>query len=142
MTDSREFDLYDILAVTHGLPADWPHYRAILEYISGAAVPEPVRCIGVKPACEEWLFEQHPQLREVPPVPRSLRTDAATDAAMDAWAEEQRTRLGMTMLPVRPLPPDRADFGSPLEQILDAAESVGKLDTVFIQDPGGREEAG
>ncbi|MBK1785147.1 hypothetical protein [Prauserella cavernicola] len=116
--EARTFSLYMVLAVTHGLPSYGSHYRDILEFMSGETLPSPSSSLGVTEPCREWLHEQHPRLRDVPPRP-----DFGDDEqAMDAWAAEQATRLGTTHLPVRPLPADRRDFTTPLKRIVAALD--------------------
>lgn len=100
---ARGFDLDTILAITHHLPSAARPYRDILEFISGVDIPAPTHALGVVEPCAQWLFEQHPRLREVPAVP-DFRGD---EAAMDTWADKQKARLGVTELPVAPLPEQR-----------------------------------
>lgn len=100
---ARKFDLYTILAITHGLPSVPGPYREILEFMTEVPVPAPSHAIGLVPVCRDALFAQHPQLRQVPAKP-DFR---GSEAAMDAWADEQKKRLGVTELPVTPLPPQR-----------------------------------
>jgi hypothetical protein len=118
-TDERQFDVYDVLAVTHRLPATGSQFQGILEYVSGQSLPGPSHALGVREPSAEWLFEQHPQLRDVPPLP-DFHDD---ERAMDEWADQQKARLGATELTVRPLPADRQEQIKPrVERLLDHAE--------------------
>ncbi|WP_236788091.1 hypothetical protein [Amycolatopsis sp. GM8] len=113
---AKEFDLYTILAITHHLPITARPYRDILEYLSGVPIPAPTHALGVVEPCAEWLIEQHPPLRDVPAVP-DFQGD---EAAMDNWADEQKARLGVSELAVRPLPEQRRRAIPPyMERLLD-----------------------
>jgi hypothetical protein len=123
----RKFDLYAILAITHHLPSEARQFQEILEYVSGVPIPAPSHALGVVEPCAAWLIEQHPQLRDVPAVP-----DFADEAAMDAWADEQKARIGVTELPVRPLPDERRRaLPAYLERVLDHVDPA----KVYVTDP-------
>jgi hypothetical protein len=126
-TDERQFDVYDDLAVTHRLPATGSQYQGILEYVSGQSFPGPSHALGVREPSAEWLFEQHPQLRTVPPLPQ-----LDTERAMDEWADQQKARLGVTELTIRPMPADRQEQIKPrTERLLDHVEPA----KVWMADP-------
>jgi hypothetical protein len=131
--NGREFGLDIVLAVTHGLPSLAEDYRVLLEYLSGLSLSAPTGVVGVAESCQEWVLEQHPRLREVPPRP-DFHGDAR---AMDAWAAEQAVRLGAERLVLRPLPVERRDFPPVLDRVLDVVESSGPLSKVFVRDPRG-----
>ncbi|WP_020657267.1 hypothetical protein [Amycolatopsis benzoatilytica] len=133
--DTREFDLYSILAVTHRLPSNALPFRTILAHITRrelAAMPGAgVSALTVGAECRAWLLEQHPRLRDIP-LPPDFHDD---EAAMDAWADEQAARLGVDRLPVAPLPegtPLRTSLGDLLDVI---ARARGGLDDVAVADP-------
>jgi hypothetical protein len=124
----RDLDLYTVLAITHHLPSAGGPYRDALEYLSGVSLPGPSHALGVVEPCAQWLFEEHPRLREVPAVPDF----AGDEAAMDAWADEQKARLGVTELPVRPLPEDRRGaIPDYMERLLDHVDPA----KVYVADP-------
>ncbi|MEU3765271.1 hypothetical protein AB0E55_09460 [Amycolatopsis keratiniphila] len=124
MSGAKEFDLYSILAVTHGLPANAVQYRQILAHIVGREMPGAgMAALTVGPACKEWLREQHPQLAQIP-TPPDFHGD---ERAMDAWAAEQAARLGTDRLPVLPLPEHRrpgTGMGDFVNQVANPAKVV------------------
>ncbi|MFI6029464.1 hypothetical protein [Amycolatopsis magusensis] len=130
-SEARTFDLYSILAVTHGLPIKGAPYRAILEFLSGLALTGPSHAHGIAPRCARELREQHPQLDDVPPVP-DFHGD---EAAMDAWAAEQAKRIGADHLPVRPLPRDE-EFPPYIQRLLDVADPA----KVYIRHANGSDQ--
>lgn len=110
---SKVFRLYDVLAVTHGLPCLGSDYRAILEYLSGEPIPAPSHGLRVRDECRTWLLEQHPERGDVPERP-DFRDD---EAAMDTWCDEQVLRVGTPTMTLSPLPLDRRCFPTHAEAI-------------------------
>ncbi len=128
MNGAKEFDLYSILAVTHGLPSNALQYRQILAHVVGREMPgAEMAALTAGPACKEWLREQHPRLNEIP-APPDFHGD---ERAMDAWAAEQAVRIGADRLPVLPIPVHRGP-GTGLGDFLDRVENPAK---VVIIDP-------
>lgn len=124
----KQVDLYTVLSITHRLPSAFKPHRDALEYLSGVSIPTPYHLLGVVESCAQWLFEQHPQLRDVPALPDF----AGDETAMDAWANEQKARLGVTGLPVRPMPEDRrSSIPDHLERLLDHVDPA----KVYVVDP-------
>lgn len=125
MGTARDFDLYSILAISHGLPSDWETYRAIAEFLTGHPMPGPAHALGIRDICGPWLIEQHPALGDVPPYPHF-----DTEQEMDDWAEQQAHHIGAHTLPVLPLPADRPcpPF---IERLLDRADPT----TVYHHNP-------
>jgi len=99
---SRIFGLYDVLALTHGLPRLSAVFRANLEYLAGVKLTGTAPVGAVQP-CREWLLEQHPALRDVPEPP-DFHGDMA---AAERWANDQCRRLKAIGFVVRPMPLDR-----------------------------------
>lgn len=131
MTGAKEFDLYSILAVTHGLPSTPQQYRQIVAHIVGEEVPGVVvTSMTLGPTCKEWLREQHSELARIPPPP-DFHGD---DHAMDAWAAEQARRIGTDRLSVLPLPGHRRP-GSELSDLLDRIENPAKVVIVNPDQP-------
>jgi hypothetical protein len=126
---SRNFDLYPILSLTHRLPCEGPPVQEVLEYMTGArfAGPGQALALGAFEPCREALFEQHPQLHSVPPIP-----SFQSDEEMDAWCDEQRAALGTSTLSVDPLPPGRWEYGNVAEGISDMR---GTAKDVWIGNP-------
>ncbi|MDJ1131221.1 hypothetical protein [Streptomyces iconiensis] len=104
MPKTREFDLYTVLAVTHQLPIELEPFVEIYAWLTGQP-SSPLQAAHARDACVAWLLEQHPRLGEVPELPQAVAE--GTDAAMDTWAAMQKARLGVTTLPVAPMPPGR-----------------------------------
>jgi hypothetical protein len=134
MSDTKDFDLYSILAVTHWLPSTALQFRTILAHLIRREVNDMpgagMSALTIQPTCRDWLLELHPQLHEVP-APPDFHGD---ESAMDAWAEAQAVRLGVDRFPVEPLPvgePLRTSLGDLLDVM---AEIRGDLDDVAIID--------
>lgn len=126
--DVRVFDLYSILAVTHGLPSTPQQYRDIVGFLIGLPMGGAgMTALVYGPACRAWLFEQHPQLRTVPARPDFAEDDTA---GMDAWAAEQAKRLGADRLPVQR--PPAATPGDPFTDFINKTPDPWK---VYLVDP-------
>lgn len=127
---NEEFPLYHVLGVTHALPMLGVDYQAILKYLTGQTL-SPVQALSVRDTCREWLLEQHPALRDVPPCPRFEQESIEGEAAMDAWCDEQATRLGVQTLTLTPVPVERLDTRSDMERMLDHVDPA----KVYIHNP-------
>ncbi|MFI5605931.1 hypothetical protein [Amycolatopsis sp. NPDC051903] len=135
----RVFDLYSILAVTHGLPSTPQQYREIVGFLIGRTAPSAgMTAIAYGQQCKAWLFEQHPQLRTVPARPDFAEDD---EAAMDAWAAQQAKRLGADRLPVRRIPDEIAP-GDPLTEFADRTPDPWKVYNVDPDAPDCDPNAG
>lgn len=134
-TEERKFDVYDVLAVTHHLPSTGSQFRGILEHISGQTLLGPTNALGVQEPCARWLIEQHPQLNTVP-APPEFNGD---ERAMDAWADQQKARLGTNELPVKPLPEDRRAQIEPTKERL-----LGHVDPAktYVANPAPQPDVG
>ncbi|MGW7534711.1 hypothetical protein [Amycolatopsis sp. NPDC054798] len=127
--DVRVFDLYSILAVTHGLPSTARQYQDLIGHLIGQPAPSPtMAAIAYDERCREALFEQHPRLRSIPPKPVFGEADTA---AMDAWAADQANRLGADRLPVRRIPAEDAP-GDPYTEFINNVPDPWK---VYNLDP-------
>jgi hypothetical protein len=129
----RDWDLYAILAVTHGLPSLWDDYAALLEFLTGRSGLTPMLAIAAKIESETWLLELHPQLGQI----SSPVGGWPDEDAMDAWADQQRARYGAT-LPIRPIPADRRDTRDPAQVAIDTAFDItgdDAPDKVWVADP-------
>jgi hypothetical protein len=112
---TRTFRLDVVLAVTHHLPSSFNDYQEILEFISGAPVPGPSHSLGVDAACAQWLFEQHPRLREIPQCPQFN-----DETALLAWVAERAAQIGAAELLVSPMPDEqRAAIPDYMTRLLD-----------------------
>ncbi|WP_037360138.1 hypothetical protein [Amycolatopsis orientalis] len=135
----RVFDLYSILAVTHGLPSTPQQYREIVGFLVGRPMGGAgMTAIAYGQQCKAWLFEQHPQLRTVPARPDFADDD---EAAMDAWAAEQAKRLGADRLPVRRIPAEAAP-GDPYTEFVNHAPDPWKVYNVDPDAPDVDPNAG
>ncbi|NKE62951.1 hypothetical protein FXN61_42015 [Lentzea sp. PSKA42] len=112
---TKNFDLYTVLAVTHRLPSDLGPYVEILSWMVGKTVNQ-FEWISAHPICGEALAEQHPQLRDIPAAPDF----DGDERRMDAWADEQKARIGVSSLPVAPLSPDKREEALSVDAVAEA----------------------
>lgn len=131
-TAPREFGVYTVLSVTHGLPIELDPYLDILTHITGQKM-DVVTAIRARQVSAPWLLEQHPRLSEfVKPERFSHGRFSTVDyPAMDAWAKEVAAALGRETLPVQPLPPGEWTRRPLVEEVLDHAPP----EKVFVIDP-------
>lgn len=131
MPEAREFDLGDILAITHGYPITLDPYLDILAYLN----QRPASTIDSRTAPAAWIFDQHPRLREItaPDLPNVDPTDEDL-AAWDAWAAEVKARVGQTLI-LQPIPEDRRDARSLTELVLDTGVDPRKIWHVDLTQP-------
>lgn len=125
-TNAKNLDLYSILAITHHLPIHLTPYLAILEFMTGEKLSA-IEWPRAHAECADWLLEQYPQLRDVV-MPDFAEGD---EAAMDAWADEQKAKFGST-LPVLPLPPGRRAQMSVIDELVNLGVDLNK---VYVVDP-------
>jgi hypothetical protein len=127
----RDFDVADILAVTHGLPVELDPYIAILAFLN----ERPASVLESRSEATAWIFELHPRLQEftAPGVAGNQRGEYTDDdlAVWDAWAAQVKARVGDT-LPLQPIPRERRDPRSLLERVLDTGVDPAK---VWLLDP-------
>ena len=98
MSESKTFDLYAVLAVTHRLPSDLDQFVEIIGFLAGGPV-NTLAWAHVREVGARWLFHQHPQLLTIPPAPDF----DGDEAAMDAWADTRKQALGAE-LTINPVP--------------------------------------
>ncbi|MFD0687356.1 hypothetical protein [Actinomadura fibrosa] len=130
--NTREWDLYVILSVTHRLPVDLDPWLEILGFLIGDTGIGVVQGAAAQKEARDWVFTQHPQLRDIPAVPDFAEGD---DAAMDEWANRYKQRYGQT-LPLRPLPQARQVHRTVLEATLALAPSEKVIVINPDDDPG------
>jgi hypothetical protein len=132
MSQPRQFEVYTVLSVTHGLPSGLDPYLDILTHLTGQPM-DVVTAIRAVTVSRPWLLEQHPRLADFVKPERFEHERFTKDdyPAMDAWAAHVADQLGAQTLPVQPLPPGEWTRQTPIEEVLDHADPA----KVIVVDP-------